>query len=441
MNDQNVASSEPAQNNNIQTELSTTPKGLNKKLLIIAISILLILIVAGVVGYLFIQGKTSKTIPSQSLPQQGISEPTKTSQYVSQDNPSVVALENGDLYNLQINDLSSKKLTSGGGFATSNQYSYWFSPDRTRLISKQNKTLLLITKDGAKSILSDTLKGNVDGVAWRSDSNGLVLLQTLKYQETGIGGPALSEILTYDLETGKTSKIKEFTNEFAGVVLWDKDTNVIGYTTGGGEGGAFGNYHVLNLNIQDDKTYQTRWINPGSTPDQKEFIVFQDYDGTGNSQDTVKIYSLLNPDKPLRTFPSPKKYFRCSPQIASNALHPNTCLGVGKSFWFVDGNRLKSFDTQTGIIADITSLPSINIDVPNQGNTQGNVVVLDVSKDQKVALLEQQISFSRSEYKIYDLSNGQVKSLGFTKGGTTQPIGTTGQESEFWTYEALGFLY
>ncbi len=441
MNEENTVSLEPTQNNNTQTESPPSPKSYNKKLLIVLISILLIVIAIGVGGYLFIQGKTSKTIPSQSLPQQAISEPTKTSQNVSQDNPSVLTLENGDLYYLQINDLSSKKLTTGGGFATSNQYSYWFSPDHTKLVSKQNKTLLLITKDGAKPILPDTLKGSVDGVAWRSDNNGLIMLQTLKYQETGIGGPALSEILTYDLETGKTSKIKEFNNEFAGVILWDKDTNVIGYTTGGGEGGAFGTYHVLNLNTQADKTYQTRWINPGTTPDQKEFIVFQDYDGAGNSQDTVKIYSLLNPDKPLRTFPSPKKYFRCSPQIASNALHPSICLGVGKNFWFVDGSKLKSFDTQTGAIADVATLPTVNVDVPNQGNVPGNVGVLDVTKDQKVTLIEQQISFSRSEYKIYDLNTGQAKSLGFTKGGTTQPIGTTGQESEFWTHEALGFLY
>ena len=345
------------------------------------------------------------------------------------------------MFSIQTNDLASKKLTSGGGFATTNQYGYWYSPDQTKLVSKQNKNLLLITKDGSKPIAQTELTGDVKGVVWRTDGNALAIWQVLKYEESGIGLPTLSELVTYDLDTGKVTKVKQF-NGYGSVAIWDKAANSIGYTIGGGEGGAFGDYHVLSLGTNEDKVYKTRWINPSVTPDGTEFIIFMDYDEQGKSTDkTVKIYSILNPDKPLRTFPSPKDYLRCSPQTASNSESPSNCLGVGKSFWFVDGSILKSFDTQSGATSEITTLPTVNVDVPSRGNVLGSVTILDVSRDQKTLLIEQQITFSKSEYKIYDLNTKQTKSLGLTKGGTTQPPGTTGQEGEFWAHEALGFLY
>jgi len=411
----------------------------HKVMIIVAIVILLLVIAAG--GYfLVLIKKTDNTSPLTSSEITN-REPTKTTQLSSQENPEVLALQNGELFSIQINDLASKKLTSGGGFATTNQYGYWYSPDQKKIVSKQNKTLLLITKDGSKPILQTELTGDVNGVAWRSDSNALAIWQVLKYEETGMGLPTLSELVTYDLDTGKATKVKQF-NGYGSVAIWDKAANTIGYTLGGGEGGAFGDYHNFNLTTNEDKVYKTKWINPSTTPDRTEFVVFDDYDEQGNSSGKlVKIYSLLNPDKPLRTFPSPKDFFRCSPQIASNSEHPSNCLGVGKSFWFMDGSMLKSFDTQTGSISDIVTLPTVNVDVPSRGNVPGGVTLLDVSKDQKILLLEQQITFSKSEYKIYDLNTKQLKSLGFTKNGTTQPQGTTGQEGEFWTYEALGFLY
>lgn len=403
---------------------------------------LLILVAVGIGAYFLFQKGTSKTTSLQpSNNNQNITEQTKKTQYSSKDSPYILALKDGDLYSLQTNDLVSKKLTEDGGFYTSNQYGYWFSPDHTKIVSKQNKMLLLITKEGSKPILQNELKGDVNRVVWRTDSNALLIWQTLKYQDAPSAGlPTLSEILTYDFETGKTTSIKQI-DGWGGVAIWDKEANSIGYTIGGGEGGGFGTYHVLNLNTKADQTFQTRWINPSTTPDMKEFIVFQDYDEKGNSQDSVKIYSLLNPDKPLRTFPSPKNYFRCSPQIASNREHPSTCLGVDKSFWFVDGSKLKSFDTQTGAISDVATLPTVNIDVPNQGNVPGSAEILDVTKDHKTILIGQQITFSQSEYKTYDLSTGQAKSLGFTKGGTTQPQGQPNDANQFWTHEALGFLY
>lgn len=409
--------------------------------ILIALGIMLILIVAGGAYYFgTIKNKpqsqtqnpvvTSKTV--QSSP---------TSPLASAVNPVIIALKNGDLYSIQMSDLSSKKLTNGGGFATSNQYSYWFSPDHSKLVTKQSKTLLLITKEGSKPILQNELKGDVNDIVWRTDSNALLIWQTLKYQDAPSAGlPTLSEILTYDLETGKTTSIKQV-DGWGGVAMWDKEANSIGYTTGGGEGGGFGTYHVLNLNTQADQAFQTRWTNPSTTPDMKEFIVFQDYDEKGNSQDTIKIYSLLKPDKPLRSFPSPKQYFRCSPQIASNREHPSVCLGSGKNFWFVDGGQLKSFDTQTGSTTELATLPTVNVDVPNSGKVPGGVTLLDATTDNKAILMEQQTTFSQSEYKIYDLSTGQAKPLGFTKSGTTQPVGTTGQEGQFWTNEALGFMY
>lgn len=424
-----------------QNETSTLTGANRPGIVIIAVAVVVLLLIATVGGYFFVQSKKSNSPSPSTSNGQTTTEPTKTTQSNSQGNPTILALKDGDLFAIQMSDLSSKKLTSGGGFYTTNQYGYWYSPDQTKLVSKQNKTLLLITKDGSKPILQTELTGDVQSVAWRTDSNALAIWQVLKYEQGGIGLPTLSEIITYDLDTSKTTKVKEF-NGFGGVAVWDKDSNSIGYTTGGGEGGAFGDYHILNLQTQTEKPYKTRWINPNTTPDRKEFIVFNDYDETGNSSDKqVKIYSILNPDKPLRSFPSPKEFFRCFPQITSNGEHPSNCLGVGKSFWFGDSSALKSFDTQTGIISGITTLPTVNVDVPSKGNVPGNVEVLDVSKDQKLLLIEQQIEFGKSEYKVYDLNTKQAKSLGFTKGGTTQPQGTTGKEGEFWTHEALGFLY
>lgn len=424
-----------------QNEMQNAKSSNRPGIVVIAVAVIVVLLIVAAGGYFFVLNKKSDTAsPSTSNEQTNI-EPTKTTQLNSQGNPSVLALENGELFSIQISDLASKKLTSGGGFATTNQYGYWYSPDQTKLVSKQNKTLLLITKDGSKPILQTELTGDVNGVAWRSDSNALAIWQVLKYEETGMGLPTLSELVTYDLDTGKVTKVKQF-NGYGSVAIWDRAANTIGYTLGGGEGGAFGDYHTLNVGTNEDKVYKTRWINPSTTPDRTEFIVFDDYDEQGNSNNkTVKIYSLLNPDKPLRTFPSPKDFFRCSPQIASNSEHPSNCLGVGKSFWFVDGSMLKSFNTQSGSISDITTLPTVNVDVPSRGNVPGGVTLLDVSKDQKTLLIEQQITFNKSEYKTYDMNTKQAKSLGFTKGGTTQPQGTTGQEGEFWTHEAIGFLY
>lgn len=415
-------------------------KLLNQKgsFLLILGAVVIILVVLGAGGYLLMQ-KQNPEKPSSQIPTQQITPNSiDTTQTIKKDNPAIVALKDGDLYAIQMNDLSSKKLTTGGGFYTSNQYGYWFSPDHTKLVSKQGKTLLLITKENSKPILQTELKGDVNSVAWRTDSNALVIWQVLKSEETGIGLPTLSEILTYDLETGGASKIKEF-NGGGSVVLWDKETNSIGYTTGGGEGGAFGTYHFLNINSQAEKKFDTVWSNPSFTPDGKEFIVYERIQDNkeGSIIKNINIYSVQNPDKPLRTFSIPFKQYVCA--------HRNTdfdsCLGEGKSIWFYDGSKIKSFNTQTNEITDVVTLPTVSVDVPNVGNIPGNVTILDITKDKKMALIEQQISFGKSEYKLFDLSNGQITSLGFTKGGTTQPQGQSNDASQFWTHEALGFLY
>lgn len=428
-------------NNNEQMQNSSTLDQRGNFVIVIGIVIIVLLVAAG--GYFLIQRKNSNLDLPQTSKDQEISEPYKTVQSITKGDPTVLALKDGDLFAIQTSDLSDKRLTSGGGFYTTNQYSYWFSPDQTKLVSKQKETLLLITKDGSKPILQTDLKGYVIDVAWRTDNNALLVWQTLKNQDAPSAGfPTLSEILTYDLETGKTTSIKQIYGWGGEVAMWDKGANVVGYTTGGGEGGAFGDYHILNLGTKDDKAYKTRWNNLSTTPDGSEFIVFDDYDEQGNSSDSsIKIYAILNPDKPLRTFPSPKDFFGCSPQIASNSERPNNCLGIGKTFWFTDGSMIKSFDTQLGTISDITTLPTVQVDVPSRGNLPGNVTLLDVSKNHKTLLIEQEITFNKFEYKLYDLNTKQAKSLGFTKGGTTQPQGTSGQESEFWTHEAIGFLY
>lgn len=143
--------------------------------ILIALGIVLILIVAGGAYYFgTIKNKPQSQIQNQVVTSATV-QPSSTSPITSVSNPAIIALKNGDLYLIQMNDLSSNKLTNGGGFATSNQYSYWFSPDHTKLVTKQNKTLLLITKDGAKPILQNELTGDVRSVAWRTDSNGLVI--------------------------------------------------------------------------------------------------------------------------------------------------------------------------------------------------------------------------------------------------------------------------
>lgn len=81
----------------------------------------------------------------------------------------------------------------------------------------------------------------------------------------------------------------------------------------------------------------------------------------------------------------------------------SNCLGSGSSFWFVDGSKLKSFDTKTGSTTELATLPTVNVDVPNAGNVPGGVTLLDATIDNKVILIEQQTTFSQSEYKIYNL--------------------------------------
>ncbi len=398
-----------------------------------------VLILIGLGGYFFLQ--KDKTAPSQSSIQQTKIESKTDVQPDTQAYPAVLTLRDRDLLSVQLNDLSSKKLTNGGGFYTSNQHGYWSSPDQTKFISKQNKTLLLITKDGSKPILQIEPKGDVNNIAWRNDSNALVIWQVLKYEEYGIGLPILSEILTYDLQTGKSTRVKEYKG-FGGVVIWDSDSNSIGYKTGGGEGGSFGDYHVINLNTKSEKTFQTRWTNPSMTPDRKEFIVFADYDEQGNSSSkSIKVYSILDPDKPLRTFKSPKEHFSCLHQSISNV-----CLGNGKSFWFLDETNIKSFDSQSGKISDVITLPAINITVPSgavpiSASGDDPLNVLDSTKDQGLLLIERQTSFGHFEYQVYDAKSGQVKSIGFYKIGTTQSNSKIGKEGELWTEEALGFIY
>src|SRR3989344_7191088 len=137
---------------------SPKPIGTNRPCIaIIAVTVVVVLLIVTIGGYFFVQSKKSNTSSSPTSKEGTIAEPTNAAQSNSQVNPTVLALKDGDLYSIQMNDLASKKLTSGGGFYTTNQYGYWYSPDQTKLVSKQNKTLLLITKDGSKPILQTEL--------------------------------------------------------------------------------------------------------------------------------------------------------------------------------------------------------------------------------------------------------------------------------------------
>ncbi len=420
-----------------------TPKPIhNNKHLILTVSFIIFIIVLTFVtgASLFIQNKKTTRPPSIKSKALSTPEPTKIQASVSEKNPSILVLKNGNLFSVQLSDLVSKQLTNGGGLKTTNQHRYWYSPDKTKIISKQNKTLLLITKDGSEPFLQSEIAGDVQGIAWRSDSNAIAIWQVLEYEETGMGLPVLSELDTYDLVMHKFTKVKQF-NVYGNVATWEKSTNSIGYTMRGGEGGAFGEYHIIDGGTGKEKIYKTSWLIPSTTPDTTEFVVFMDGDEQGTANKFIKMYSILNPDKPLRTFPSPNGSFRCSVQRTSNREYPSQCLGVEKSVWYVDGSLLKAFDTLTGIISDIAILPTVQITVPSKGTTAGNVTLLDISNDKRILLIEQQITFNQSEYKIYDLNTKQITSLGFTKIGSTLSQNTSKSEEENWTHEAMGFIY
>jgi hypothetical protein len=331
--------------------------------------------------------------------------------------PAVVALKDGDLYAIQLSDLSYQKLTAGGGFYTSNQWPYWASPDRTRFLTRQNGHLMLVTQAGAQPILQNEVTGDVVSAAWRSDSRALLVWHIVR-EVPGIAPPTESRLLTYDLEGGTLSTVKNFAGEFIQAVLWDADKQVIGYTVTPGEGGAFGAYHVLHLDSGTEQVYETRWINPQWTPDAAAFITFMEYDAQGSLYDTVRYYSILDPAQPLGSFQPPAPFFRCLAQSASPR-----CLGNGMDFWFTLGDgRLRSWDARTGGATDVASLPA------------GVVTLLDATADHRLGLIEQD-----GEYKVYEFGTGHLMPLGLVKHGTTRPAGETG--SGFWTQEALGFIY
>ena len=131
-------------------------------LIIITAVIVILLLIVGIHGYFFLQNKTTKE-QSTGIVQQS----------TFQDTPTVLVLENGDLFAINVNDLSSKKLTDNGKFYPTNEYPYLYSPDQAKVVTRQNAELMLLTRDGLQPIISEKI---TDGVAWGTDSNTLVAI-------------------------------------------------------------------------------------------------------------------------------------------------------------------------------------------------------------------------------------------------------------------------
>jgi hypothetical protein len=372
-------------------------------LIIITAVIVILLLIVGIHGYFFLQNKTTKE-QSTGIVQQS----------TFQDTPTVLVLENGDLFAINVNDLSSKKLTDNGKFYPTNEYPYLYSPDQAKVVTRQNAELMLLTRDGLQPIISEKI---TDGVAWGTDSNTLVFCHVLKsYEHVGVGGPTplLSEIQTYDLKTKEIKNIKQIDGG-CNPVVWDNEINIIGYFTGSGE--TMDTYHVLDLKTGVEKIYNTPWTLFHISPDYKEFFVFEDYDKTGTGHLVRKTYSLSDPDKPLQTFPSLGNRL----EVPGRATHnPLTSFGTGQDFWFVNGSKLQSFDTQTGTISEVASLPAITAIGSNGTTIPGEISLLDVTKDYKTVLIGENIhnADSKSDYRVLDLATGQSKSL-----GSVEPIG------------------